>query len=142
MTAKQYLNRIRALRSAARTLETKEKELRAKAEGINAITYDRDAVQAPPKDRLTEAVIKMIEVEERYARAVSDYHTAIQKRMQMIEALENPAHVQVLTLRYCREMRWEKVADEMNYSLRQTYRVHGRALQAFEKRYWAEIQNH
>lgn len=46
----------------------------------------------------------------------------------MLDRVVNKQHRLVLTLRYINFMRWEEIAKEMNYSLRQIHNLHTKAL--------------
>ena len=55
-----------------------------------------------------------------------------------IDAMEDEVYYQVLFARYIEKKTFEKIAMELNYSLRQISRVHERALAEFEKKYGHE----
>lgn len=65
----------------------------------------------------------------RYKRIT--YYTEIFK---CIEEMENENERAVLTYRYLSGMEWEQIAVKMNYSYRQTLKIHGKALSNFKIR--------
>lgn len=65
------------------------------------------------------------DIDRRAAVLRAQYETAC----EMIEGVQDAAGRELLELRYLRGMRWEDIGRRMGYELRQTYRLHGRALQ-------------
>lgn len=51
---------------------------------------------------------------------------------QRIEAMQDETEKTVLRLRYIHWLRWEQIAERMGYSLRNTTKIHGKALAHFE----------
>lgn len=45
MTAKEYLSEIQKYKRIAGSMEMRMEELRTQAEGVKAITYDKDRIQ-------------------------------------------------------------------------------------------------
>nr|DAV11973.1 MAG TPA: Protein of unknown function (DUF722) [Caudoviricetes sp.] len=55
-----------------------------------------------------------------------------QKIERQIRQMENEDEQEVLRLRYILGMKWEEVAVKMDYSWKQTHRIHSSALQNFK----------
>lgn len=55
-----------------------------------------------------------------------------QKIERQISQMENEDEQEVLRLRYILGMKWEEVAVKMDYSWKQTHRIHSSALQNFK----------
>lgn len=138
MTAKEYLSEIRKQRRIIRTLEQRAEELRAQAEGVKAITYDRDKVQVSPSNMMEEIIPKLVETEEEYARQILRYHTEMQKRIDQIAALRSD-YAEILRLRYVEgnghPLRLEEIALRMFMSFNRVRHLHGEALEAFRRRW-------
>ena len=143
MTAKQYLGRVHHLRRQCESLERKIMLLRAKAEGLRAITYDKDKVQVSPTNTIEEAVTELVNLESRYKELIIRYSEAITTRIDQIQGLEDPRYAEVLMMRYIEEepharngqMTFDDIAEEMHYSVSRIRFLHGAALQAFAKKY-------
>ena len=76
---------------------------------------------------------------DRYADLVEVYRTKLERLYseraaieQAIESLE-PIERMVLRARYIEGRTWEDVAERINYSYVQTWRIHARAIEALEK---------
>lgn len=143
MTAKQYLNKAHHLRRQCEALERKILLIRTKAEGLRAVTYNKDKIQTSPSNVLEEAVLELDNLEKRYREMVRVYSGAIEARIQQIQSLSDPRHAEVLMLRYIVEepaapggqMTFDDIADTMHYAKITVVRIHGRALQEFTEKY-------
>lgn len=139
MTAKEYLSEIQKLRRQIGHIENKLTELRAKAEGVKAITYDDDRVKTSTENRAEDALVKLIDLEERYEDTIREYHDAIQIREEQIRTMKKPEHVELLMLRYVeddgsgRQLTFDQIADRMGYSRDHVNKMHGGALNEFER---------
>lgn len=131
MTAKEYLSEIQKYRRNAEDLAERAEELRVQAEGVKAITYDKDRVQTSVTNRTEEIIAKLADVQEEYAQAIADYHAAADRREHQISQLSNPVEARVLSLKYCVGKSWDDIADAIGYTYRHTTRIHGEALQSF-----------
>ena len=76
---------------------------------------------------------------DRYADLIELYKTKLERLYseraaieQAIESLE-PIERMVLRARYIEGRTWEDVAERINYSYVQTWRIHARAIEALEK---------
>lgn len=134
--AKQYLMQIRWIDDDIKREEEEIRRLTAIAEGIKAITYDRDKVQSSGgSDKMTDAVIKIMEFKD---RMTADSLRLIELRTtirQQIAELPDPVHKQILFRYYFDAQRFEKIAADLGYSYQYIINAHGRALQAFEKQH-------
>lgn len=142
MTAKEYLNQISVLRCRCEILERKCAELRTEAEGVKAITYDRDKVQTTADNRLERTMLRLVDLESKYVRAIAEYHAAIHTREKQIAALDKPMYAELLSLRYINGYSLQQVADELHerhpdreYNEGYIRKAHGWALYEFQKKY-------
>lgn len=78
--------------------------------------------------RPTESkALKHIELEQRYRVQLERMAEEQVKIEEMIEGLE-PTERRLARFRYIDGLTWEDVCEKMNYSWRQTHRIHGRML--------------
>ena len=147
MTAKEYLLQIRTLRRRCESLENQLQELRAQAEGVKAITYDKDRVQTSPENRMEILMLRIVDIENKYVKNLANCHAAIQIREKQIAGLDNQLFTEVLTLRYIDNRSF----DDMARIIQQKYpgkvyrndyirHVHGWALKAFENKYKSSLK--
>ena len=135
MKPKEYLLEATKYRRLAQAISDQIEELRHQMAGIGAIRYDKDHVQTSPVNRMELLMPRLIRMEEKYIRTLARYNAEVLKRTKQIEALDNPLHVSILTMRYMRGMKWESIAEATGYTFRHITRVHGEALQEFGRRY-------
>lgn len=141
MTAKQYLGEVIKLKKKAKSLEQKEEELRAKAEGLRAITYDKDKVQVSPADRMPEVITEMVEVQAEIGETVAECYRQIKEREDRICALKSIRQIEVLRWRYLedkdgRQYYFSEIADLMHVAdTSAVIKLHKRAIRSFESKW-------
>ena len=135
MTAKQYLRQIRAQNRRIDSLIAEKDRLKQIAEGVSGMSYDSIKVQSArvtPGSRQTDAVCKLIDLENRITYEIDRYVDMREDAVRTIDMLPQGAERELLRYRYLCGLTWEKIAERMNYEVRQIYRLHGRALQHIE----------
>ena len=73
-------------------------------------------------------VARRDELVRRYQAKLDELATAMLEIETAIEALE-PVERQLMRLRYIKGHTWEEICVELSYSLRQTHRLHAKALE-------------
>ena len=99
MTAKDYLSKIQAYKQTMQKYADRIEELYADASGLKAIVYDKDRVQTSPEDNMEKIFIQIDAEAQKYVRARLRYERELHKRIDMIGALDNAQHIQILTIR-------------------------------------------
>lgn len=141
MTAKGYLMRVIKLKSKAYSLEKKEEELRARAEGLKAVTYDKDRVQVSPADKMPEMVAELVTVQQEYADAIAECWRHIHRCEDMIGELHSAKQIEVLRWRYIednngRQYYFSEIAEKMHTdNVSSVIRLHKRAIRSFENKF-------
>lgn len=141
MTAKEYLNKIHRDLKTAEALHGKISALRSEMEGLKAVTYDRDRVQTSPADRMSEMIPRLVDLEEKYAKAVADYYEGILVRVQQIAEIGRADYEEILRLRYIevnkegKRYTLEEIAVKTHRSFDRVAHLHGDALEAFRRKY-------
>lgn len=145
MKAKEYLSEIRTHQQLIRALEQKAEELRTQAEGMKAITYDKDRVQVSPENTMESMIIRLVEVEERLGEELVRYHAELEKRISQIRQLP-PDYAEILIQRYVmtgdhgEALTWEQIAVNMHRSFSYVTHMHGTALIAFGNQFQKSLQ--
>jgi len=117
MTAKEYLGQLKCLNIC---IEQKMAERQA--------LYTTAGTSAP------------LELSREIAWQTIELLKRKHKIIDQIQGLKRDNHITVLYKRYVEYKSLEKIADEMGYTYQHIRRLHGGALQAFERMYKAEIQ--
>ena len=135
MTAKRYLSQAIFLRSMIRRVEEQIEEIRTRATSVGGIRYDKISVQTSPRNAMESFVIQLEKAEKKQLEVLSEYYSTYANIQAQIAAISPEVYRQILTLRYLDGMKLERIADLMGYSDVYVRKLHGRALQAFDRQY-------
>lgn len=114
-----------------------------KAESVGAIDYAKDRVQTSPAANapFVNIIGRMADLKAEISAEIEEYANEKHLIIKQIQALANPAYVQILYKRYVEFKRFEVIAAEMNYTYSYTRQLHKKSLQNFERTY-KNVQNH
>lgn len=135
MDTKQYLQQISRLDRLINNKLSEISQLRELAYGISAATNEERVQTTPNFDKIGTAYCKIEEMEEKLDKLIDEYIDKKNLIISQIDKIENEIYYEILFARYIEKKTFEKIADEMTYSWRQIIRIHGRALQEFERIY-------
>lgn len=79
-------------------------------------------------DKMSKAVADIIERTQRVQELTATYTARYGEIEQAIHSLHDDVLEEVLELRYLQYMKWDKIAERMNYTERHITRLHGIAL--------------
>ena len=80
-------------------------------------------------DKIGQAVANIIERVKRVDELAVLYSEKYTEIEQAIRSVDDDALEEVLELRYLQYMKWEEIAQRMNYTERRVLQLHGKALQ-------------
>lgn len=80
-----------------------------------------------------KAIDTIVDMQVEIRREVCNLVHLKNEARNKINQLSDSRYIDILTDYYINCKTWEQVADIMGYDLRWVYRLHGRALQVFEK---------
>ena len=135
MDTKQYLNQISRLDRMIQNKLAEISQLRELAMSISAVKNEERVQTTPNFDKIGTAYCKIEEMEEKLDKLIDEYVDKKNLIISQIDGIENETYYEILFARYIEKKTFEKIADEMAYSWRQIIRLHGGALQEFEKKY-------
>ena len=135
MDTKQYLNQISRLDRMIQNKLSEISQLRELAMSISAVKNEERVQTTPNFDKIGTAYCKIEEMEEKLDKLIDEYVDKKNLIISQIDGIENETYYEILFARYIEKKTFEKIADEMAYSWRQIIRLHGGALQEFEKKY-------
>lgn len=135
MDTKQYLGQISRLDKMIKNKMTELAEFKELAYGLSAINNEERVQSTPDFDKMTGKIAKILEMESKIDSLIDEYVDKKNLIVSQIDSIENETYYEILFSRYIAKKTFEKIADEMSYSWRQIIRLHGRALQEFEKIY-------
>lgn len=135
MTTKEYLGQISRLN---RMIDNKLVELhqyKIMACSISAVKNSERVQTSPDPDKNSTKFAKIEEMEKKMDEMIDEFVDKKEIIIKQIDSIEDEVLYDILFSRYIEKKTFEKIASDMEYSFRQTLRLHGKALQAFEKKY-------
>ena len=132
MTAKEYLNRVRKQNYVVRQAEKELTMVKSDILSLKAASLS-EKVSGTKESDLADKYIKL---EKYFDKVIAEWDALIDMRIEakaMIAMLPDETQQAVLCARYINCTEWERIAVDMEFSLRNMFYVHGKALQAFER---------
>ena len=84
-------------------------------------------------DRLGDTVAKICDLKEQINKDIDSYVDMKSDAIALLQKITRPEYYEVLEKLYIQNMKLVEVAAAMHYSYRGICKLHGRALQAFQK---------
>jgi hypothetical protein len=112
-------------------------QLKELACSISAVSGEDRVMVTPNFDKIGTKQAKIDEMERNIDALVDEYIIKRDQIVSQIDSMEDENVYNVLFSRYIEKKTFEVIATEMNYSWRQTIRLHGIALKKFEQKYGA-----
>lgn len=125
---KEFLNSYKLINSEINRLLAECESYRELAKRISP-TYSDAPKTLNNTSKLETAVEKIIELEHEMDKKVDQLQKKREEIEQAIQTVKNPTLEEVLKRKYINGQTWEQIAVDMNYSWRQTIRLHGKALE-------------
>ena len=127
MTAKEYLSRYRFLNDDINAKLEQVAELRRKAQSVGG-GNSTGTHSSQPYDRVGEITAKIVDLEREINEEI-DRSVDIQREIRRsISTVPEQRLRTILEYRYINGLTFEQIAVKMNYSYKQTCRLHGKAL--------------
>lgn len=137
MTTKDYLNQISRINRMINNKIVELSQLKELACSISAVSGEDRVMVTPNFDKIGTKQAKIDEMERNIDALVDEYIIKRDQIVSQIDSMEDENVYNVLFSRYIEKKTFEVIATEMNYSWRQTIRLHGIALKKFEQKYGA-----
>lgn len=135
METKQYLSQISRLDRMIKNKMTELAQLKELTYGLSSISNEERVQTTLSPDKIGNKISKIDEMERKIDSLVDEYVDKRNLIIAQIDSMENETHYEVLFARYIEKKTFEQIAAEMSYSWRQIIRLHGKALQEFEKKH-------
>ena len=135
MTTKEYLCQISRLDRMINNKLSEISQLRELAISVSAVKNEERVQNTPNFDKIGTAYCKIEAMEEKLDKLIDEFVDKKNLIISQIDKIENETYYEILFARYIEKKTFEKIADEMNYSFRNTTRLHGRASREFERKF-------
>lgn len=128
---KEYLNQYRENKAAVERIEEQLRQFEIKELSPKISTMDVGPHGSRVIKDLSDYMVKKDELVSEMLRARYNRICKYQEIFEAIEEMANEQERRVLTLRYIKGMKWEKIAVEMHVEWAQVHRIHAKALRNF-----------
>ena len=135
MDTKTYLQQIIRLDRMINNKLSEIQQFRELARSVSAVKNEERVNTSPNFDKIGSTYCKIEKMEEELDDLIDKYVDKKNFIVSQIDGIDNETYYHILFARYVEKKTFEKIADEMTYSWRQIIRLHGRALQEFERVY-------
>lgn len=129
--AKAFLRKVRDLDRAVEVAMRQIDSCEASATRITP--YYSHTASRPNGNSNENKIINLIETRENCNKAVDRFADYKSECLRLIDLIPSATYRQVLALRYIDYFKWEKIEKIMHYSESHIFRLHGQALEEFEK---------
>ncbi len=135
MTAKEYLSQIRRLTIRISRLKLEKQQFLDLASTPSAVSFEpRFSASRPTSASFEKLVDKASEIDETICAEQNRLDRLIAAATERILDMEDFDERYILLQRYIKFASWEHIAADLHYSISWVYKLHGRALQGFQKK--------
>ncbi len=135
MTAKEHLQQVYAIQRKIKRLQDRREDLRADLYSVKSPS-DLPEIRVQTSltgDKMLELVAKVDELERGIIAEIDELTEKKQEIIAEIERVPQENYRQLLFDRYILCQKWEQIALDRDKGVRWIYRLHGKALNTFEK---------
>ncbi len=141
MTTKEYLSQIERFDRIIENKLAEMYQLKTMAYSVSGLNSNEKVQTSFEQDKIGNAVAKIIDLESEINALVNNTLDRKIHIINQIDSIKNVNMYHVLSSRYVNRKSFDDIAAEMNYSRMQINRIHGKALQEFEKIFGNEYLN-
>jgi SMC interacting uncharacterized protein involved in chromosome segregation len=135
LETKQYLGQISRLDRMIKNKMTELSQYRDLIYGLSAVVNEERVQTSPDFDKMSGKVDKILKMESKIDNLIDEYVDKKNLIISQIDSMENEIYYEILFARYIEKKTFERIATDINYSFRNTTRLHGKALRIFEEKY-------
>lgn len=136
MSTKEYLQQIYVMDRCIRRLKARREKLRAEMYSVKspAGSMSADRVQTTTTgDNMLRLIARVDEIEKDIIAQLEEYEERKQAICRQIDRMPEGKEKDVIHSRYVLFHKWERIAVDLDVSVRYVYMLHGKALQTFER---------
>ena len=131
--AKEYLERIKWYDVMIDSKLEELERLNSLVKRITPVMSATSGAGGGNQDKLGDTVAKIVDLRAEIDKETDSFIDLKREATSLLVQIGKPEYYQILHKRYIQYKSLEKIAGELNYSWRWVCKLHGRALQAFEK---------
>lgn len=135
MTSKEYLSQIRRLTNRISRLALERQQFLELASTPSPVSYEpRFSANRRTSAPFEKLVDKAADIDNAIREEQARLDSLISEAARKILEIEDFDERYILLQRYIKFASWEHIAADLHYSVSWVYKLHGRALQSFQKK--------
>lgn len=132
--AKAYLKRVKLYDTHIDNKLQELEHLKAMVMKITATWKDDVVSGSRSQDKIGDAVSRIVDLQKEINQDIDHYVDTRNEICDELNKIRNYRHFDILYKRYILYKKWEEIAVEMDFTdVRGVYKLHGRALQTFNR---------
>ena len=125
---KKWLNRAYATEKEIKILKEEIKKANLEATSLAAQKIG-EKVQTSKVNNADYAILKCVEYSEQITKKLGELYAIKTEIFEIISRVDDGKSRVLLRMRYLRYMSWTEIANESDYSVRNTHYIHNKALE-------------
>lgn len=125
---KKWLNRAYATEKEIKILKEELKKANLEATSLAAQKIG-EKVQTSKVNNADYAILKCVEYSEQITKKLGELYAIKTEIFEIISRVDDGKSRVLLRMRYLRYMSWTEIANELDYSVRNTHYIHDKALE-------------
>lgn len=125
MNAREYLGQAWTIQKRIDT--TRDELEKVESLLLQGVSFE-EKLGSGDNNKNERVIFKILDLQEKLTHQLEDFIDALTEITHTINQIDDANEVTVLYKRYIAFEKFSVIADEMNYSLRQTYRIHDQAV--------------
>lgn len=134
MDAKKYLEQLKTIDRKINQLYREKERMEAQLSPGSTAPKEVQVLSSVPADPMGDKVAAIVDIEREMDRLSDQLIKKRSEILNVIHSLDDSNCIDLLYKRYMEYKQWKDVEKEMNYSHKQTMRIHGRALSLVRKK--------
>ena len=129
---------LRELRTISKIIDSKIRQmeqLKKYYTTVRAFDYSKEKITGGVKNDFTDTVNKIVDLENQITRDIDELIDRKNKMNDFIKSTLSGNEYIVIQMRYFDEYDWIEIAIQLNYTIDNIYKIHGKALFKLNKVY-------
>jgi len=129
---------LKELRVVSKIIDSKERQLsqlKRYCTTIKSFDYSKEKINGGKKQDFSDTVAKIIDLESEINKDIDDLIDKKIKMKEFIKSTLSGNEYIVIQMRYFDEYDWIEIAIQLNYTIDNIYKIHGKALFKLNKVY-------
>lgn len=131
--AQEYLEQIGIYNVMIDEMVAEVDQLKAKAYKITSTMQDVPVFGGGTSDKVGDGATNLVMLSQELDDVVDRYVNLKREAAALLRKIRKPKYYKLLSMKYFRFADWPQIASELDCNVRNAQKMHGRALQAYDK---------